>query len=66
MKYFVDAWLERFDPIVRLLDAVSGRTVAEWRGEDVRRLIAEGTFDVADLGNNACRLVSLELDIAPI
>lgn len=66
MKYFVDAWLERFDPIVRLLDAASGRTVVEWHGEDVRRLIAEGTLDVADLGNSACRLVGLELDIAPL
>lgn len=66
MKYFVDAWLERFDPIVRLLDAASGRTVVEWRGEEVRCLIAEGTLDVADLANTACRLVGLKLDITPI
>jgi len=66
MKYFIDAWLERFDPIVRLMDAVSGRIVIEWHGEDVRRLLADGTLDVADLGNSTCRLVGLELDIAPI
>ncbi|MBS4095265.1 MAG: hypothetical protein KGZ83_00330 [Sulfuricella sp.] len=66
MKYLVDAWLERFDPIIRLFDAVTGKTLAEWRGADVQRLISDGTLEIADLDESACRLAGLEWQASPV
>lgn len=65
MKYRVDAWLERFDPIVRLLDGVSGVLVAEWRGDDVRRLFADGTLEIANLAESVCQLAGLDGEAVP-
>lgn len=65
MKYLVDAWLERCDPIIRLLDGVSGRTVAEWRGDEVRRLFAEGSLEMAGLTESVYRLAGLDGDAVP-
>ena len=60
MNYLVDAWLERFDPIVRLLDGVSGSAVAEWRGDEVRRLLADGSLEIANLAESVCQLAGLD------
>lgn len=59
MKYLLDAWLERFDPVVRLLDAGGGNVLAEWRGDAVRRLIADGVLELAEPGESALRLAGL-------
>ena len=46
MEYMVDAWLERRDPVLRLIDAKSCATLAEWRGETLRNLLDKGFLEL--------------------
>ncbi|MFA7240973.1 MAG: hypothetical protein WC091_12750 [Sulfuricellaceae bacterium] len=45
MEYMLDAWLERRDPVVRLIDVENRATLAEWRGEPLRKLLEEGFLE---------------------
>lgn len=40
----LDAWLERRDPMLRIVDEGSDRTVAEWRGEALQELLESGVL----------------------
>lgn len=46
MEYMVDAWLERRDPVVRLIDMKNCATLTEWRGETLRKLFDEGFLEL--------------------
>ncbi|WP_018141326.1 hypothetical protein [Thioalkalivibrio sp. ALJ7] len=40
----LDAWLERRDPMLRIVDEDSDRTVAEWQGEALQELLESGVL----------------------
>ena len=68
MRYRIDAWLEKVDPEVRVLDNRSGAVLLSWGAEQLRWLIEEGYLDYEELLEaNDCvdhqlanRLLSLE------
>ena len=41
-----DAWQERRDPVVRLLDRESLITITEWRGDRLRGLLENGALEM--------------------
>jgi hypothetical protein len=49
MRPLIDAWLERHDPILRLLDADTGRELARWGPDRVRPMLEAGTLWLPDL-----------------
>lgn len=46
MVYMIDAWLERRDPVLRLIDVENRTTIKEWRGEALRKLFDEGVLEL--------------------
>lgn len=48
MSYCIDAWLDRPDPYVRVVDS-SGTTLVSVRGEELSRLFESGELDPGDL-----------------
>ena len=48
----IDAWLERKNPRIRLLDADSGRELFRLGAEQVRELMESGEFCPADFEND--------------
>lgn len=57
MEYLVDAWLERRDPVVRLIDAKNRTTIKEWRGETLRKLLDEGFLELDCLLESALQFL---------
>ena len=49
MRAIIDAWVERHDPLVRLLDADTGAELLRWGPEQVRLMLEEGTLWLPDL-----------------
>ncbi len=49
MHLMLDAWLERSDPRLRVLDARSGEVLWQWHGEAVRALLESGRLHALDL-----------------
>ena len=52
MDLYLDAWLERRDPCVRVMDHRSGKEVFRLTPERVQELIESGDLDPADLENS--------------
>ena len=46
MEYLIDAWLERREPVLRLIEVKSRTTLAEWRGETLQKLFDEGFLEL--------------------
>jgi hypothetical protein len=46
--FTLNAWLERPNPLLRIVDSRSRRVVAEWRGDDLQALLDSGTLAPAD------------------
>ena len=57
MEYMVDAWLERRDPVVRLIDMKNCATIKEWRGETLRKLFDEGFLELDCLLESALQFL---------
>ena len=57
MEYMVDAWLERREPVVRLIDMKNCATLAEWRGETLRKLFDEGFLELDCLLESALQFL---------
>lgn len=53
MDWVLDAWVERADPWVRILETGSGRVVREWHGEAARALA--DWHELAQLSPNEAR-----------
>lgn len=49
MRYRIDAWLERVDPEVRVLDNRSGTVLLSWGAEQLRWLIEQGELEYEEL-----------------
>ena len=48
MTYVIDAWLERRDPRLRVMETDTGRVVVEWKGDEVGRLVAREGLSPCD------------------
>lgn len=48
MSYKIDAWLEREDPMIRVLDQSSGATLLSWRSEQIHWLMERGYLGYED------------------
>ncbi len=67
MKYRIDAWLEKVDPEVRVVDNRSGTVLLRWGALQLRWFIEEGYLDYEELldrdGGTDSRLVSRLLSL---
>jgi hypothetical protein len=64
MKYIVDAWLERPDPQIRILDPRSGAIRLAWQPERVRELLDSGRISAADFDcQDECCVCELVRDL---
>jgi hypothetical protein len=52
MSLMIDAWLERTDPRIRLIDAQTGQEMLYLGAEQVHQLIETGDLCVSDLSDN--------------
>lgn len=57
MEYLIDAWLERRDPVLRLIEVKSRSTLAEWHGETLRKLLDEGFLELDCLLESALQFL---------
>lgn len=59
MRLSIDAWLERKDPRIRLIDAETGEVIFRWGPQQVRELIDTGDLCVSDIDQDClpCREV---------
>ncbi|RMD70244.1 MAG: hypothetical protein D6819_04725 [Gammaproteobacteria bacterium] len=51
MKLMLDAWLERSDPMLRILDAQSGEVLWQWNSAAIHALVESGRLSAADFQN---------------
>lgn len=49
MTYQIDAWLERTNPYLKVLNRKTGKPVLHWQGEQLRQKLDDGTLAVEDL-----------------
>jgi len=54
MRVSIDAWLERRDPQIRLVDAETGREIMRFGPEQVRELMDSGEICSCDFDDCAC------------
>ncbi len=59
MQLMVDAWLERREPVVKLVETGSRLTLAEWRGDKVRQLLDEGLLELDCLLESVLQVAGL-------
>ncbi len=50
--FIVDAWIDSIEPSIRLLNRSTGKLIAQWRDQEVRRLLDEGVVTVAELSSD--------------
>ncbi len=49
MTYLIDAWLDRPEPYVRILDRATGAVCAQLEGEALEELCAQGDLTIQEL-----------------
>jgi hypothetical protein len=49
MRTFIDAWAERPDPVIRLIDSDTGKELMRWGPERVRAMLEQGALWLPDL-----------------
>jgi len=49
MSFLIDAWLERKDPVLRLLDSKSGMVLREWDANAINKWTESGEICFEDL-----------------
>ena len=49
MKFILNLWLEQKNPLIQLLDAVTGDVVLQWRRDKVFTLLDAGEISLEDL-----------------
>lgn len=52
MTYFIDAWLDRPQPYLRIINRLTGHVCVQIEGEDLEELREQGALDIHDL--NSC------------
>lgn len=51
MTYFIDAWLDRPQPYLRIINRLTGNVCVKIEGEDLEALREQGVLDINDLSN---------------
>lgn len=51
MTYFIDAWLDRPQPYLRIINRLTGKVCVQIDGEDLEELREQGVLDSHDLNN---------------
>ncbi|MDY0249145.1 MAG: hypothetical protein RBR45_03700 [Pseudomonas sp.] len=51
MTYFIDAWLDRPQPYLRIINRLTGNVCVQIEGEDLEALREQGVLDINDLNN---------------
>lgn len=52
MTYSIDAWLDRPQPYLRVVNRVTGRVCMQVQGEELEALREQGVLDMSDLSNS--------------
>ena len=63
MTYQIDAWLERRDPYLRIVDRKSGVVVMEWRNQRLQGLLEQGDITRQELQSDATNQQDLVRDL---
>lgn len=51
MTYFIDAWLDRPQPYLRIVNRITGNICVQIEGENLEELRAQGALDSSDLNS---------------
>ena len=51
MTYFIDAWLDRPQPYLRIVNRLTGDVCLQIEGEELEDLREQGALDINDLNN---------------
>lgn len=52
MTYFIDAWLDRPQPYLRIINRLTGNVCVQIEGQDLNALIEQGALDINALSNS--------------
>jgi len=52
MTYFIDAWLDRPQPYLRIINRVTGNVCVQIEGEKLEELREQGALDVNELSSS--------------
>lgn len=52
MTYFIDAWLDRPQPYLRIINRVTGHVCVQVEGKDLEELREQGALDMDDLNTS--------------
>ncbi len=63
MTYQIDAWLERSDPYLRIIDRQSGVVVMEWRNQRLKVLLEQGDITRQELEDKSTNQQALVRDL---
>ncbi|MDF2182157.1 hypothetical protein [Neptuniibacter sp. CAU 1671] len=63
MTYQIDAWLERSDPYLRIIDCQSGVVVMEWRNQRLKGLLEQGDITRQELEDKSTNQQALVRDL---
>ncbi|MDM7858589.1 PA4570 family protein [Thiopseudomonas acetoxidans] len=51
MTYFIDAWLDRPQPYLRIINRLTGHTCLQIEGNELEKLREQGILDIQDLSS---------------
>ncbi len=51
MTYFIDAWLDRPQPYLRIINRLTGNVCVQIEGKDLEELREQGALDTNDLNS---------------
>ncbi len=57
--FIIDAWLERKDPCLRVIDAEDGRVVMQIEGDRLQQMMDQGDLDPSELMQSRSNLKNL-------
>ncbi|MFW1677930.1 hypothetical protein ACFVYJ_09130 [Pontibacter sp. JAM-7] len=63
MTYQIDAWLERREPYLRIVDRQSGVVVMEWRDQRLQGLLEQGDITRQELEGDHVNQQTLVRDL---
>ena len=51
MTYFIDAWLDRPQPYLRIINRITGNVCVQIEGKELEELREQGALDIQDLNS---------------
>ncbi len=51
MTYFIDAWLDRPQPYLRIVNRLTGNVCVQIEGQELEELREQGALDISELNN---------------